>query len=141
MASCGSQTPEWQASNSYLASDRMVHRWLSGWKARAGVVLLFFSLLVGCTFKFGSLPRTDQLTTLKPGVSSEADVLRALGEPRGYGMARLAVHPEPRKLWFYEYVLVEGSRVDLKILLVFVRQDHYDGHLWFSAATLLQQEE
>jgi hypothetical protein len=143
MASCGSQTPEWQSQKIQMASDQMAHLWLSGWKARVVVVLFLLSLLVECApvIKYGTLPRTDQLTTLKIGVSSAADVLRALGEPRGYGMARLPVDHAPRKIWFYEYTQAEGSRVDLEILLVFLHQDHYDGHLWFSSTNLLQREE
>jgi len=104
-------------------------------------VICFFAL-VGCapSMKFGSLPRVEQLTTLTPGVSSVDDVRRALGEPRGYGMARLAVYPLPATIWFYEYTEAAGNRMNLKFLIVFIRQDLYDGHLWFASANLIEQK-
>jgi len=104
-------------------------------------VMCFFAL-VGCatSLRFGSPPKVDQLTTLTPGVSTVEDVRRALGEPRGYGMARLNVYPLPATIWFYEYEEAAGSRMNLKFLIVFVRQDLYDGHLWFASANLIEQK-
>ena len=114
------------------------------WKAmaRAVVGLIVLGILVGCAtaIKYGSPPRTDRLKTLTPGVSVHQDVLAALGEPRGKGGARFSVDPRLRTIWFYEYTEASGSRIDLKILLVFFRQERYDGHLWFSSAVLLDQE-
>ena len=145
MDSCGSQTPGWPPGNKFgLDSDPgavggLIFR---GWMGRLVAGLTSLSLLMGCgpTIKFGSPPKIDRLGTLKPGISSMADVSVALGEPRGHGAARLSDSPEPRTIWFYEYVEAEGSRAALKMLLVFFNQQQYDGHLWFSSAQLIQQE-
>lgn len=145
MASCGSPTPGWRrCSESHLHDAQGARETARGWVARAVCGLALLGLLAGCapTIKYGSLPRTDRLDTLRAGVSSTGDVLLALGEPRGSGMARLiSVDQTPRKIWFYEYTEAQGSRIDLKILLVFFHQERYDGHLWFSSAQLLEQAE
>jgi hypothetical protein len=111
--------------------------------ARTVVALASVLLLAGCmTIRYGSPPRTDQLVTLTPGVSSAADVRSALGEPRGQGVARLAsVDPTPRTIWSYEYTEAEGSQIRLKMLLVFFNQDRYEGYLWFGAANLVEGTE
>lgn len=145
MALCGSLTPEERQENelrhggpSEQGGDESL------WKeiVRAVVGLTFLGILAGCatTIKYGSPPRTDRLETLKPGISIQQDVLVALGEPRGKGGARFSVDPIPRTIWFYEYTEASGSRIDLKILLVFFQQERYDGHLWFSSASLIEQE-
>lgn len=105
--------------------------------------LLLPLTLAGCvSIRHGTLPRTDRLEQLKVGVSTSADILQALGEPRGRGAARLATDPKLRTTWFYEFTAAGGSRVDLKMLLVFLTEDQrYEGHLWFSANTLLDTKE
>ena len=127
MASCGTPmlSPEWQAVSP---------RKRRGSKACGLVGISLVGLLAGCTIKFGSLPRTDHLDSLMVGVSNRADVLLALGEPRGNGVARLTTELAPRTIWFYEYFEspFTGS-IDLKILVVFFDQDKYDGHFWFSS--------
>ncbi len=40
---------------------------------------------------------------------------------------------------YYEYMEAEGLRIGLKLLVVFLREDRYDGHLWFSSAELLEE--
>jgi hypothetical protein len=104
------------------------------------VLFIFLGLLAGCatTIKYGSPPKIKDLGTLKPGISSKADVLTALGEPRGNGSARLSSGPTPREIWFYEYTEAEGKRVGLQILLIFFDKELYDGHLWFSSGQLLE---
>ena len=144
MDSCGFPTPgrrRWSDRTS--GSDQAGHKELRKWMVRAVVGMAFLGLLTGCapTIKYGSPPRTDRLETLRPGVSSTADVLLALGEPRGHGVARFPVDPQPLKIWFYEYTEARGKRADLKILLVFFRQERYGGHLWFSSAELLDVAE
>lgn len=81
----------------------------------------------------------DRLEALEVGMSTPADVLLVLGEPRGHGMARFPVESGPRTLWFYEYVVVTGSRIEAQTLLIFFREERYEGHLWFSSAHLLQK--
>lgn len=104
-------------------------------------VLMAVVLLSGCatTMRAGTPPRTDRLKGLTVGVSTVQDVLRALGEPRGGGMARSSAVQEPRRILYYEYMEAEGQRVGLKLLLVFIHADRYDGHLWFSSAQLLEE--
>ena len=126
MVSCGTPTlsPEWESAPPKKRR---------GSKTCAILGLSLAGLLVGCTIKFGSLPRTDHLDSLGVGVSNKADVLLALGEPRGNGVARLSTELAPRTIWFYEYTESTGSSIDLKILVVFFDQNKYDGHLWFSS--------
>ncbi len=142
MGSCGSRTPEWRKDNEpspHLGPAG--HRSPRTRTARALVGLTFAGLLMGCTptVKYGSPPRTDGLENLRRGVSSMADVLLALGEPRGHGVARFPNDPRPLKIWFYEYTKAKGNRIDLKILLVFFHQEWYGGHLWFSSAQSLEE--
>jgi len=93
------------------------------------------------SIKYGSPPRTDRLATLTIGASTTADVLLALGEPRGRGVVRQSLDLPPRTIWSYEYTEAEGRRIGLKMLLVFFNQDRYDGYLWFSAAALVEKTE
>jgi len=100
-------------------------------------------LLIGCTtsMKYGSPPQVNQLGTLKPGISTKAEVLAVLGEPRGHGAARSTDYPQLREIWFYEYVETDGSRVSLKLMLVFFEKDLYGAHMWFSSAGLMDTAE
>jgi hypothetical protein len=99
------------------------------------------AVLNACTIRYGSLPRTDKLESLTVGASAKADVLQLLGQPRGYGMARLAVAVKPRSIWSYEYAEAEGKKITMKMLLVFFDEERYDGHLWFGASTLVDRKE
>ena len=45
-----------------------------------------------------------------------------------------------RKLLFYEKVRSEGLTVDLKMLLILLKDGRYDGHLWFSSTDMLKLE-
>jgi hypothetical protein len=86
------------------------------------------------TVKYGNMPDTMALQTqLTQHVSNKADVLRVLGSPRGYGMARLPSLPRPGVIWFYEFLESDGNNVDLKMLIVFFDGEKYSGHLWFSS--------
>jgi len=144
MASCGTPALAWRQVSEHCsgpaqASPEKTHRWI----ACTVVPLLVLSLLAGCapTIKFGSPPRTDRLKTLRVGDTSTADVLLALGEPRGHGRARFSIDLAPRTIWFYEYSQTDGRQIALKMLLVFFKQERYDGHLWFSSAALLDAIE
>jgi hypothetical protein len=103
--------------------------------------VLAVGLLSGCatTIRVGTPPRTDRLKELRVGVSTTKDVLLVLGEPRGRGAARSSVVNEPRKILYYEYMEAEGLRIGLKLLVVFLREDRYDGHLWFSSSQLIEE--
>ncbi len=98
------------------------------------------ALLGGCvTIPFGSPPRQARLEQLKQGVSTPAEVLLLLGEPRGAGAVRWTPALAPQKVWYYEYVALSTQRIDNKTLLVFFDQDRYVGYLWFSSAKLVNE--
>lgn len=107
---------------------------------RIAVGLIAAGLLSGCaTMRVGVPPRTDRLKGLTVGVSTASDVVSALGEPRGSGAARSSMVPEPRKILYYEYMEAAEQRIALKLLVVFLHEDRYDGHLWFSSAQLIER--
>ena len=88
----------------------------------------------GPILTIGRIPDTSKLeTSLKPQISTRADVLAVLGAPRNSGGAMLPAHDGPRDLWVYYFE--EGSMTDDRriFLFVFFNQDRYDGYLWFSS--------
>ena len=109
-------------------------------------ILLFFLLatnISGCVpkIKYGSAPRVSQLGRLEAGVSVKADILLALGEPRGYGKLRLSPKIDKRDIWFYEYAESKNQTIHIKYLIIFLFNEHYDGHLWISSFSLLEVED
>ena len=72
------------------------------------------------------------------------DVRRVLGEPTGSGAVFLAsVQKSPQEIWFYQDIELTDiksspGQLDLKIrqqiLVVFVRDQLFDGFMWFSNA-------
>lgn len=108
------------------------------------LVMLIPFFLVSCApTKPGKPPvpafNNSALTeTLRRGVSTAADVTRALGKPNGSGGFLFPTDKEHRTVWFYEKVRVQasGGKVDLQqdVLLVFFRDNRFDGFLWFSDA-------
>ncbi|MGZ5055882.1 MAG: hypothetical protein ACXWAT_13210 [Methylobacter sp.] len=109
--------------------------------------LLITGFLSACapTVKYGVPPKVDRLGNLKVGSSSRADILMTLGEPRGRGATRFSNSASLKygfadyhDIWFYEYLESDGKKVDLKFLIVFIDQDHYNGHFWFSSAELME---
>ena len=100
-------------------------------------------LLPGCTvLEFGSQPDVSRLDSLEVGVSTQADVLLALGQPRGEGAAEFNPQPgRPRRIWFYEYFRSDGKDVDLTILIVLFENELYDGYWWFSSTEMYQWEK
>jgi len=104
----------------------------------SGICVVFAMALLawgcGTVYSFGHLPHTDALeSSLDTGVSTRADVLAALGEPRSRGGAMLAGQDGPRDLWcyYYEEGLFNDSR--RMFLFVFFKDDVYDGYMWFSS--------
>ena len=105
--------------------------------------VLLIALLSGCatTVRSGVPPRVERLQELQRGISTKADIVRSLGEPRGRGAAR-APYVGYKDIMFYEYVEADsGGRVRLKFLCVFLDNDRYEGNLWFSSAGLVQAAE
>ncbi len=108
-------------------------------------VLLIASLalggLQGCAtrMEIGAPPRLDRLAQLTPNVSTRNDVLLTLGEPRGYGAARLDPGFKQQRVWLYEYSVSEGKNVQISMLLVFFSGDAYDGYMWFTDASIFKE--
>jgi len=108
-------------------------------------IVTCMTLLTGCvSLQMGAPPRIDHLASLTPGVSTKADLLMALGAPRGYGKGRLSPDIPPMKLWFYEYVEAKGTDISLQILVVMLGKgenesdpEKYEGHLWFYSGNKL----
>ena len=102
------------------------------------VLLLFLGACV--SVKWGTPIPNDALGKLKIGESTHADILLALGQPRGEGVALAREEPVPRELLFYEYLTGDSKTANLEILLVFVANGKYDGHIWFAATERIKSE-
>lgn len=118
------------------------HRW--GRPCAAGLSCLLFLLAAGCIWTVGARPVTEALeTTLRPGESTPAEVVAALGEPSGRGGVMLPVlDKRARESWtyYFEKGYVKDARgggvdVDTRRTFLFVYFDDgvYDGYLWFSS--------
>lgn len=87
----------------------------------------------------GERPRIAGLATLRSGVSTKAEVLAAMGiAPRGYGFTRYTADQPLRNLWSYEFMQIQGAQIGLQIVLIFFREDVYEGYFWFSAEEIAQ---
>lgn len=93
------------------------------------------AILPGCiTLEYGVDPNTGALDGLVTRQSTQADVLLALGEPRGKGGAEFAAQlGRPRDIWFYEAMKADTKTAQLKLLIVFFENGLYDGYWWFSS--------
>jgi len=109
--------------------------------------LLVLALLVplgaiqGCAtrMELGSPPRLDRLAQLTPQRSTQNDVLLSLGEPKGYGYSRLGPGFERQRVWSYEYMLAQGEKIRMTMLMLFFSGDLYAGHWWFGDAIELKE--
>jgi len=122
-----------------------------------GIVALLFALMISVsalpamaqpTVGTGVFPKTELIDTqLKRGVSTKADVQRALGIPNGSGGALLPGHGdkstvlEKYQTWYYEDIETtnyksgkEGMNITLRqqILVVFFKGDVFYGYFWTS---------
>ena len=96
------------------------------------VLYMVAPLFVGCiTLQYGWQPPVERLDSLRPRISTPAEVLLVLGEPRGRGIVRYTKEAAPRSIWFYEYVYSDLKSVKIKFLLVLFEKEVYDGYLWF----------
>lgn len=109
-------------------------------------LLLIGAVLAGCggartTGKFVEVSRIEP--ELERGVSTQEDVRRVLGEPNGSGVAFLPTQTGLREVWYYEDIGMTRAQkqgevvwVDMRyqVLLVFFRQEKFDGFMWFSSA-------
>lgn len=78
-------------------------------------------------------------TALTVGQSTAQEVRSVLGEPEGKGREALPTGQPPRTIWTYSYdasmAALSGSGSDSRrmYVLVFLKDDTYDGYLWFSS--------
>jgi len=106
----------------------------------AGLVALVL-LAGGCAtgpVELGRPLPTDRLAQLKPGVSTMSEVLATLGEPQGRGKGLLPSAP-PIDLLFYESDTMEGTKMRMKMLIVFMNRSTgvFDGYMWFNSGLML----
>jgi hypothetical protein len=99
------------------------------------------SLLAGCAsgpIELGRPIPTERLAQLKPGTSTLADVLVTLGEPQGRGQGLLPGAP-PLDLLLYESDQIDGTKMRMKMLMVFVHRSSgvYEGYMWFHSGLLM----
>jgi len=114
-------------------------------QAVMAAVLAGACLAPGCaseTVRSHALSQVDKLdTALRRGVSTEVDVLGLLGEPDGGGeFAGFPEYlgPEPARAWYYENSSAElgtSVRERLGILVIFFRENTYEGYYWFRTDT------
>ncbi len=142
MASCGFPTMQTSACADGISAD--CHTPQGGRLSRmaqGAVGLVLLVLTIGCSIppiSDGRPAPTNRLESLETGVSTKIDVRAALGEPRGNGMVHHTTDPATRRsIWYFEYVQAKDDQLGLKILLVFLDGDTYDGHLWFAAKELV----
>ena len=107
-----------------------------------GLMLLTVSF-AGCQtvpIQDGRLPPVQNLGELTVGNSTKEDVVRLLGVPRGLGKTLHKPNTEFRDIIYYEYVLLKDDDIGLKLLLVYLKDDVYDGHLWFGANQFIERQ-
>ncbi len=112
------------------------HLWRR-WMAVLGLLVLAAGCAAPPTITIGYRAPLQNLDRLISEKSTAADVRAALGEPRGHGAARFTKDQPLRKVWYYEFMQMKGLQGRGTFLLVFFRDDRYDGYLWFSAKELL----
>ena len=77
--------------------------------------------------------------SLRTGVSTQADVRSALGEPYGRGHALMPFHESDRTVWtyYYERGSVGVPSMEMKdqriYLFLFLKEDRFDGYMWFAS--------
>ena len=119
--------------------------------ARFVPLLVTLCILAACvTIEHGVRPDFAKLETLMPlqlgeirphavlPQCGEADVVRALGEPSGKGMARFPEDPTRRPVWSYEFVRSNITQMNTRFILVFFRDGRCDGYMWFASEALVK---
>lgn len=115
--------------------------------ARASFVaggLALAAMIVGCStvveFEGGGKFNPALLEqSLQTGVSTQADVKKALGDPYGTGRALMPFHDTARTVWTYYYergsVAVPSMEMkdDRIYLFMFFAGDRFDGYMWFAS--------
>ena len=103
-------------------------------RAAARVVLLAAAaaLTSSCYPTRAGFWPAERLPELRPGVSTEADVVALLGTPLGHGAARFTPEMPRREVWAYGFMSFSGTSTssDEGTLLVFFDGGRYDGYYW-----------
>ena len=104
--------------------------------ALSGTLLAAAFFATSCSFdiRIGKRPDLQALEKrLTIGQSTEADVIRALGEPLGKGRSMLPIAEKPRTMWSYYYseATLEDGRATY--LFVYFDKNSYDVYMWFSS--------
>ena len=101
-------------------------------------------IVAGCAISldYGRWPDPSQLAKLRLGQSDSAEVLRLLGEPTGKGKGHMPDFPYTATVWSYEYQRVMASmgtsEIEVDLMMVFLKDDIYQGHFWFEADDEMQ---
>jgi hypothetical protein len=108
---------------------------------RTGTMIMFCTLTSACiSVEYGTPLITEGLESLELGKSTPADILLALGQPRGNGSMHVSQSPEPRDLLYYEYIKSDGKNTELEILTVLIHDQRYDGYLWFASSERIRKQ-
>ena len=114
------------------------------WLARAAMCCLAAVAIGGCatSIAIGKPPATDRLAELKWNVSTEKDIVAALGEPQGHGATRTPTYGL-KDAWLYWYFESEGVHARSRMLMVFLDKDKhvYQGHMWVSSGMMMSQTQ
>ena len=125
-----------------VSGNRVAQPWV------VGLVFLLSLLAAGCSsieYYVGVRPVTAALeTTLRPGKSTPAEVIAALGEPNGRrgGIMLPILDKQARETWTYYFEkgyvkATDSGAMDTDswriFLFVYFDDGIYDGYLWFSS--------
>jgi len=109
---------------------------------RLAIAVTMLGVVVGgCETRaiyMGSQPRIEGLGKLVPQQSTLSGVQQTLGQPRGFGKMRHSPDLPVMDVLAYEYVRFKGDQAAISILLVYLDDGLYEGHLWFSAQELIR---
>lgn len=114
--------------------------------SRILTVLLFAT--IGACASPGAIPdaiqhdREEQIESkLIRGTSTKADVLKGFGKRNGSGTGLIPGDPMIREMWYYEDVKYSGSEANQKILLIYFKDDIYDGYMWFTNKSEIKRQK
>ena len=97
--------------------------------------------MIATTGVFTQVSRIE--SDLTRGVSTKSDVQQVLGVPAGSGNAIFPTDATSREVWFYQDIELTDTKAEGKqiirvnmrqqILLVFFREEIFDGFMWYSS--------
>jgi len=94
----------------------------------------------GISYTVNLQPNIAKLESdLKVGVSTEQDVIAALGQPSGKGRLFVPIAPEPREVlsYYFEVGQVDASdksaKTERTLLYVWFERGAYEGYMWMTS--------